>query len=58
MRDLLRLLNRNPAVSIGALAIVGFGLGSGAVIDLVRGVLPKPAPSPSPASTTTSPTTR
>lgn len=51
MADLLKLLNRNPAVSLGALAIIGFGLGSGAIIGLVKGILPHPAaPAAAPAA--------
>lgn len=46
MKDLVKLLNRNPAVSIGVAIAAGFALGTGQLQGLVAGFLPKPKPTP------------
>lgn len=46
MKDLVKLLNRNPAVSVGVALAAGFAIGSGQLQGLVAGFLPKPKPTP------------
>lgn len=44
MKDLIKLLNKNPAVSVGVAIAAGWALGSGQLQGLIAGFLPKPAP--------------
>lgn len=46
MNDLLKLVNKNPAISIGIALAAGWAFGSGQLQGLVSGFLPKPQPTP------------
>lgn len=44
LRELERLLNRNPSIALGLALGLGILLGSGAVTELLGRLLPRPAP--------------